>query len=52
MKRKTAGPAFLVVCIVLAVLLLTKAIRPILASAIFAVALVSFGILSGGFRKD
>jgi hypothetical protein len=49
MNKKTAGFAFLVVCLVLAALLLMKAISPILSGCIFAVALVGFGILSRGF---
>ncbi len=51
MSKKTAGLGFLGVCLVLAVLLLAKAISPILSGAIFAIALAGFGILSRGFRK-
>lgn len=51
MNKKTAGLIFLGVCLVLAVLLAAKAISPILSGSIFAIALVGFGILSGGFTK-
>ena len=51
MKGKTAGLAFLGVCIILAVLLLTKAITPLVSGSVFALALVLLGGLSGGFRK-
>ncbi len=51
MSRKIAGILFLAVCIVLAVFLITKLISPIVSSAIFAVALVVFGVLSRGFTK-
>ena len=42
---------FLFVCLVLAVLLVAKAISPILSGSIFAVALVVLGILFRGFTK-
>ncbi len=51
MNKKTAGLGFLGVCVVLAVLLLTKTISPILSGTFFAIALVGFGILSRGFSK-
>jgi hypothetical protein len=51
MKRKMAGFLFLGICIVLAILLLMKAISPIVSGCVFAVALVGFGIASRGFRK-
>ena len=51
MRRSRAGSAFLGVCILLAVLLLTRIIRPVAAGLIFAIALVTFGLLSRGFRK-
>lgn len=51
MKNRTAGLLFLGVCIILAILLLTKTITMIVSGAIFAVALVIFGSLSRGFRK-
>ena len=48
---KYAGLTFLVLCILLAILLLTKTITSIVSGIIFAVALVVLGILSNGFRK-
>jgi hypothetical protein len=51
LKKQTAALTFLVVCLVLAVLLLAKAISPIFSGSIFAVALVAFGLISRGFTK-
>jgi len=51
MNKQTAGFVFLFVCLILAALLLMKAISPILNGCIFAVALVGFGILSRGFTN-
>ena len=51
MKRRTAGFIFLGICVLLAILLLAKVITPLTSSILFAVALVVFGLLSGGFRK-
>ena len=51
MKRQTAGLLFLCVCFVLAVLLLTDAITPLVSGEIFAVALALLGVLSRGFRR-
>ena len=51
MDRKTALILLLGVAILLAVLLLLKAISPVVSTVILAVCLVSLGILSGGFRK-
>ena len=51
MNRKTAGFIFLGVCILLAILLLAKAITPLVSGMLFAVALVVLGLLSGGFRR-
>jgi hypothetical protein len=48
---KYAGLTFLVICILLAILLLTKTITSITSGIIFAAALVVLGILSNGFRK-
>jgi hypothetical protein len=50
MSRNLALVLFLATCLVLAVLLLTQSISPIVGSSIFAVALVVFGGLSRGFR--
>ena len=51
MNRKPAGLLFLGVCVALAVLLLTRTIPPVVSGAVFALALVTFGCLSRGFRK-
>lgn len=51
MDRSKARFAFLGVCIVLAVLLLTKTIRPLTGSLAFAAALALFGLISRGFRS-
>jgi hypothetical protein len=51
MNKKTAAFFFLGVCLVLAALLLMKAISLILSGGIFAVALIGFGILSRGFTN-
>ncbi len=51
MDRKVARLLFLGVCIILAVLLITKLISPIVSGCVFAVALVCFGLLSRGFKK-
>ncbi len=52
MNRKQAGFSFLIVCVILAVLLLTQTISPFVNGIIFAAALVVFGGLSKGFRND
>ena len=51
MTGKTAGLMFLGVCIVLAFLLLTHAISPVVSGTIFAGSLLLFGSLSSGFRR-
>ena len=51
MSRKSAVIAFLGICILLAILLLTKTIGPLVSGVVFAVALVVFGLLSRGFTK-
>lgn len=51
MNKKTAGLTFLLVCLVLAALLVAKAISPMVSGSIFAVALVGFGIFSHGFTR-
>ncbi len=51
MKGKTARITFLTVCIVLAVLLLTKTIDTVLSGSIFVAALVLLTGLSKGFKK-
>lgn len=52
MDRKFAGISFLVVCSALVVLLITKTISSTTSGLIFAAALISFGVLSKGFRKQ
>jgi len=52
MPKKTAGFLFLAICLVLAILLLTRTITPLVSSYVFAIALVVLGGLSVGFRKD
>ncbi len=51
MSGKIAGVVFLLICIILAGLLLTKSITPLVSGSVFAIALVTLGALSGGFRK-
>lgn len=51
MNKKTAGISFLTVCVILAILLLTKVITSTFSAIIFAVVLVVFGVLSKGFRR-
>jgi hypothetical protein len=51
MNRRIAGFSFLGACIILAALLLTQVVTPIVGAIIFAVALVAFGAPSKGFRK-
>lgn len=46
MNSKLAAILFVGVCIILAVLLLTKVITSIVSGIIFAIALILFGILS------
>jgi hypothetical protein len=50
MKRTIAVTFFLGVCLILALLLLTKTVTPIVSGLIFAFALVIFGGSSRGFR--
>lgn len=52
MNRRTAGFSFLGVCVILALLLVTETITPLISGGIFAGALVILGVLSRGFRKD
>lgn len=51
MKGRSAGLLFLAVCVVLATLRLLGELSSTASGAIFAVALVVLGVLSGGFRK-
>lgn len=52
MNKKTAGWSFLGVCLVLAALLMTKVISIPISGAIFAIALVVFGLMSGGLKRE
>ncbi|MEW6194266.1 MAG: hypothetical protein AB1521_03800 [Bacteroidota bacterium] len=52
MNKKLAGLLFLAVCIILALLLITKTITSTVSGLIFAVSLILFGLLSKGFRKQ
>lgn len=52
MNKNIAAMVFLAVCIVLALLLLSGTISPLVSGAVFAVALVVLGFLSGGFRHQ
>ncbi len=51
MDGKVAAFAFLIVCLVLAVLLFLRAISPVASGAVFAIALALLGGLSRGFRR-
>jgi len=51
MKRNTAILLFLASCIIIAVLLITRLITPIVGGTLFAVVLILFGLLSRGFTK-
>ncbi len=52
MERKYAASLFLGVCMILALLLLTGTITPLVSGSIFAVALAVLGGLSRGFRRQ
>lgn len=51
MNGRIAGLSFLVVCVILAALLLLKVITPIISGILFAIALVTLGASSRGFRR-
>ncbi len=51
MDRNVAAVLFLAVCIILAVLLLARAITPLVSGTVFAIALALFGLAARGFRK-
>ena len=51
MKQKSAGLLFLAICIVLAILLLTKTISSTVSGSIFALALIILGGASKGFTN-
>ncbi len=47
--KKTAGISFLGFCLILALLLYFEVMPPLTGGVVFAVALLSFGLLSRGF---
>jgi uncharacterized membrane protein len=51
MNKRPAAWVLLGICLVLAILLFTKVITPVISGCIFALALVVLGGLSQGFRK-
>jgi hypothetical protein len=51
MGRKLAVRILLGICLLLALLLVTHTIGPIVSGAVFAVSLAVLGVSSGGFRK-
>jgi hypothetical protein len=51
MTRKNALIFFLGVCIILAIMLLLKAMSSIVGGILFAIALLVLGLLSQAFRK-
>jgi hypothetical protein len=52
MNKKPASRAFLGVCLLLALFLLTRTISPTAGGFLFAIALAIFGGLSKGFRSE
>jgi hypothetical protein len=52
MDRKLALSLFLATCVLLAILLILQVINTLMSGIIFALALILFGGLSRGFRKD
>ena len=52
MKAQSAVYIFLIICFVLAILLLTHTITPIISGSIFALCLLVLGGISRGFRKS
>ena len=51
MNGKKARIFFIGTCLILAILLVTQVVTPIVGGFIFAVALAAFGGASHGFRK-
>lgn len=51
MNKKIAKLAFLGICLILAILLMTGTITYMVSGIIFAIALVAFGVLSRGFTR-
>lgn len=52
MNGRAAGLIFLLICVILSILLLTKTINSMVSAIIFAIALVILGVSSKGFKKD
>jgi len=52
MNKKTAALGFVTICLVVAILLLTNAISPLVGGILFAIALALFGLISKGFTTD
>lgn len=52
MNATVARMLFFIVCLSLAILLLTHAISPVTSGACFALALLAFGVTSRGSRKS
>jgi hypothetical protein len=51
MEGKVAIILLVNICVILAVLLLLKAVTPLVSGVVFAVVLVTLGVLSNGFRR-
>lgn len=51
MNGKMARAFFIGACLMIAILLLTQVVTPIVGGIIFVVALLAFGVPSNGFRK-
>jgi hypothetical protein len=51
MGKNAARISFLGICVLLAILLLTNIISPLVSGLVFAISLVTLGIASKGFWK-
>jgi uncharacterized membrane protein YgaE (UPF0421/DUF939 family) len=51
MSGKLAGVIFVGICILLAILLLTRVTTGLISGILFAISLVVLGLFSQGFRK-
>jgi len=51
MGKRTAGILFLGICLLLAILLITRTITFLVSGSVFAISLVALGTASKGFRK-
>jgi len=52
MDGKIAAIVLLNICVILAILLLIRAITPLVSGIVFAFVLVTLGILSKGFHRQ